>query len=199
MEYAMKYIEQIYKKIILIFFCITIGIILILVVKTKYKELKINIQKNLLLNEIKNETDYEFDNFYKNKNDMINNLTIPCIGTITSRYGFRNSNNPIVSSNHMGIDIGAPKGTDILSAHNGTVIEAGIIGSYGQCVMIQDKELITVYAHCSKLMVKKGDSVKQKEKIAEVGMTGNATGNHLHFEIRYNGEHINPEEVIDWL
>lgn len=62
--------------------------------------------------------------------------------------------------------------------------------------MIQNGDLITVYAHCQKLFVKKGESVSQGKCIASVGMTGNATGPHLHFEIRYEGRYIDPEEVI---
>ena len=62
--------------------------------------------------------------------------------------------------------------------------------------MIENESLTTVYAHCSKINIKKGEKVKQGDKIGEVGMTGNATGPHVHFEIRYNGEFINPEDII---
>lgn len=192
-------VETFYKQFVVITICMLIGIVGISNAKLKQKKLEIDEKKALLINQIRNETDYEFDKVSKKESETIEALITPCVGTITSRYGLRNSNNPIVSSNHRGLDIGAPKGTDIFAAHAGTVIEAGQIGSYGKCVMIQNENLITLYAHCSKLNVEKGDKVNQKDKIAEVGMTGNATGNHLHFEVRYNGEYINPEDVIDWL
>ncbi len=192
-------VEKIYRYFVFMMFCLLIGIGGISSMNLKQKKLETDAKKSLLISEVKNETNYEFDKVPKKDSEAIEKLIIPCVGTVTSRYGFRNSSNPIVSSNHMGIDIGAPKGTDIFAAHDGVVIEAGQIGSYGKCVMIQNEKLITVYAHCSKLHVKNGDNVKQKDKIAEVGMTGNATGNHLHFEVRYNGECINPEDVIDWL
>lgn len=130
--------------------------------------------------------------------ENIFDFILPCNGIITSRFGSRNSSNPIVSKNHMGIDIGAPKGTKIVAAHDGKVIKSGQFSTYGNCIMIEKDNLITVYAHCSKLLVKEDCEVKKGEKIAEVGMTGNATGDHLHFEIRYNGEFINPEDVMNW-
>ena len=188
-------IEIFYKIFLVTIVCILTVITGLSNLKIQQNKLELNNKKTLLISEVKNETNYELE-IEKKKTET---LIVPCIGTITSRYGFRDSDNPIVSSNHMGIDIGAPKGTDIWAAHDGSVIEAGQLGSYGKCIMIQNGNLITVYAHCSKLNVKKGDTVNQKDKIAEVGMTGNATGNHLHFEVRYDGECVNPEDVIDWL
>lgn len=111
-------------------------------------------------------------------------------------FGCRVDDNPIVSSYHTGLDIGAPSGTNIVSAHDGEIIEAGTINGYGKCIMIKKDELITVYAHCSKINTKKGNKVSRGEKIGEVGMTGNATGPHLHFEIRYEGRYVDPEDVV---
>lgn len=191
-------LKALWKCFFMILF-LTIGAITMVSYETtKQEELEKNNKKLNLVSQIKNETDYRFEKSLKIEKEVIEELAVPCVGTITSKFGFRNSNNPIVSSNHMGIDIGAPKGTNIVAAHAGIVIEASEIGTYGKCVMIQNENLITVYAHCSSLKVKKGDKVEQNQKIAEVGMTGNATGNHLHFEIRKNGICINPEDVIDW-
>lgn len=120
----------------------------------------------------------------------------PLTGTITSNFGVRVSNSPIVSSYHTGLDIGANTGTIINSAHEGKVIQAGDNGTYGKSVIIESGDLKTVYAHCSSVLVKKGDFIKKGEKIAKVGMTGNATGPHLHFEIRYKERFVNPEDVI---
>lgn len=123
------------------------------------------------------------------------NLILPLVGTISSRYGPRQGNE-IVSSNHGGIDIAVNEGTVFIAAMSGTVVEASNEGSYGNHLFIQDGDVITVYAHCKKLYVKKGDKVKQGQKLGEVGQTGNATGPHLHFEIRRENRTVNPEMVL---
>lgn len=120
----------------------------------------------------------------------------PMKGIITSRFGNRVSDNPIVSSYHTGLDIGADMGTLIKATHDGVVIQAGDNGTYGKSVTIESGDLKTIYAHCSSVLVKKGKQIKTGENIAKVGMTGNATGPHLHFEIRYQGRFVNPEDVI---
>lgn len=123
-------------------------------------------------------------------------LKAPLQGTITSLFGSRESNNPVVSSYHTGLDIGANSGTDICAAHSGVVTMAKSYSSYGNCVMIENENLVTVYAHCSSIDVKEGQNVQQGDVIAKVGMTGNATGPHLHFEIRYEGRYIDPREIV---
>ncbi len=123
-------------------------------------------------------------------------IKLPLIGTVTSRFGNRVSDNPIVSSYHEGIDIAADTGTNFVAAHNGTVILAENYSTYGKCIMIEDENLKTVYAHCSNIEVKKGQKVNQGDIIGKVGMSGNATGPHLHFEIRLNEKFINPEEIL---
>ena len=120
----------------------------------------------------------------------------PMKGIITSRFGNRVSDNPIVSSYHTGLDIGADMGTLIKATHDGVVTQAGDNGTYGKSVTIESGDLKTIYAHCSSVLVKKGKQIKTGENIAKVGMTGNATGPHLHFEIRYQGRFVNPEDVI---
>lgn len=123
-------------------------------------------------------------------------IVSPLNGTITSKFGVRESENPIVSSYHAGLDIGANTGTIIVASHDGSVIKAGDNGTYGKCVILQSGDLKTVYAHCSAILIKEGMSVKKGDQIAKVGMTGNATGPHLHFEIRYQDRFVNPEDVI---
>lgn len=120
----------------------------------------------------------------------------PLKGIITSKFGARVSDNPIVSSYHTGLDIGANSGTIISAAHDGKIIQAGENGTYGKSVIIESGDLKTVYAHCSTVLVKAGLYVKKGEQIAKVGMTGNATGPHLHFEIRYKERFVNPEDII---
>jgi len=123
------------------------------------------------------------------------NLIVPLVATITSRYGPREGSE-IVSSNHGGIDIGASEGTVFVASMSGTVIEASGEGSFGNHIYIQEGDVVTIYAHCKTIYVKKGDVITQGQKLGEVGQTGNATGPHLHFEIRKAGRKVNPEYVI---
>ena len=114
--------------------------------------------------------------------------------TITSRFGWRSRDN------HPGLDVAAPKGTAIKAAAGGTVIFAGAgspYGGYGNIVVIQSNSSTAIrYAHCSKIYVRKGEVVEQGQVIAAVGSTGISTGNHLHFEIRYNGKKIDPQKYV---
>jgi murein DD-endopeptidase MepM/ murein hydrolase activator NlpD len=117
----------------------------------------------------------------------------PCNGPITSGYGYRT--HPIFRSRrmHTGVDIGAPYGTTIKAAGDGKVVSCGWFGGYGNCVIIDHgKGRSTLYGHCSRLCCSAGDIVKAGQKIAEVGSTGNSTGNHCHFEVRINGDPVNP-------
>lgn len=116
---------------------------------------------------------------------------------ITSKFGVRTPNE-IVSANHRGIDLGAVTGTEIFSALDGVVIESNSSGDYGKHIKVQKDDLIIVYAHCNKLLVKEGDIIKQGQKIAEVGSTGKATGPHLHFEIRRGSKAIDPELIMEF-
>lgn len=118
----------------------------------------------------------------------------PVSGTITSRYGVSSR---IRSSTHTGLDIAAPKGTQIKAVSEGTVTCASYNGSYGYLVKIDHGNGIeTWYGHTSKMYVKVGQKVSAGEVIADVGSTGNSTGPHLHLEIRINGEHVNPQEYL---
>ena len=122
---------------------------------------------------------------------------LPVTGTVTSRYGAREETE-VVSANHAGIDIGANTGTPIYAAMDGTVTVSSEEGEYGKHIDIENGEVLTRYAHCSKLLVREGQKVKQGDKIAEVGSTGNSTGPHLHFEIRRENRTVNPEKIIDF-
>ncbi len=118
----------------------------------------------------------------------------PVSGTITSRYGVSSS---IRSSDHTGLDIAAKSGTDIKVVADGTVTCASYKGSYGNIVKIDHGNgFETWYAHTSKMYVRVGQQVKAGDVIAAVGSTGNSTGPHLHFEIRINGEHVNPQTYL---
>jgi len=122
---------------------------------------------------------------------------IPLHGTITSRYGPREETE-IVSGNHKGIDIGVNEGTIFYAAMEGTVTEISGEGSYGNHIFIQNGDVITLYAHCKTIYLQEGETIKQGMQIGEVGSTGNATGPHLHFEIRKDGRTVNPEYILDF-
>ena len=119
-------------------------------------------------------------------------------GTISSRFGSRNPTTPTVPKYHTGIDIAANTGTDIVAAMEGKVTQVSSVGDYGNHLRIKQGEITTLYAHCSKIYVKEGDTIKQGQKIAEVGATGNVTGPHLHFEIRRNNEFVDPDYVLEF-
>jgi len=117
--------------------------------------------------------------------------------TITSGYGKRKD--PITGEikSHSGVDFAAPEGTPIYASDKGTVIYAKFgsapYGGYGNIVIIQhSNSLVTMYAHCSAFLVKKGQTVLKGQMIAKVGSTGRSTGNHCHYEIRVNNKDVDP-------
>lgn len=124
-------------------------------------------------------------------------MTNPIVGTITSEFGVRNSDNPIVSNYHSGLDIAANSGTQILAALGGKVIEASTDTYYGKYLKIQKDDVTMLYAHCSKLLVEVGETVNKGELIAYVGNTGNSTGPHLHFELKYKDRLVNPLDILE--
>ena len=123
------------------------------------------------------------------------NIIWPIKGVITSRFGNRTPTE-IVTANHKGLDIAGNMGDNIVSAMDGTVVQYSEEGDYGKHLRIQSGEVLTLYAHCSELLVQEGSTVKQGDVIAKVGATGRATGPHLHFEIRRDDRFINPELIL---
>ena len=94
---------------------------------------------------------------------------------------------------HKGVDLSAPMGTDIFAAMDGQVVASGRQKDYGNFVAVDHGNgVVTLYAHCNRNFVEAGDIVRRGQKIAEVGRTGNATGPHLHFELRLDGIPQNP-------
>lgn len=133
----------------------------------------------------------------KGKNTSNNKVAIgialmkPTSGIITSRFGIRSLNY------HTGLDIGAPIGTPIYAAASGTVTFTGYSGGYGNKLVINHGNGVeTVYAHCTKLLVRAGTYVQQGTNIATMGSTGRSTGSHLHFEVRVNGIAQNPQNYV---
>lgn len=122
---------------------------------------------------------------------------VPGYATITSGYGMRM--HPIfgVYRLHTGVDIGAPLGTSIVAANEGVVVLASYSSSYGNYVMVDHGGgVVTLYAHGSKICVELGQEVKKGDEIMLVGSTGWSTGPHLHFEVRINGETLDPLPYI---
>jgi len=117
--------------------------------------------------------------------------------TVTSNFGGRADPITGVWSSHGGTDIRAPYGASIVAANSGVVIFSGWHYSYGNYTIVDHGGgIATLYAHCSKLLVSKGQAVSRGEQIALVGSTGYSTGNHLHFEVRINGVRTQPMDYL---
>lgn len=117
----------------------------------------------------------------------------PVTGPITSPFGMRMD--PVMHKYwlHTGVDIGVPEGTPVHAACGGTILYAGWMTGYGNVVIIDcGQGISTLYAHAQSLFVHAGQTVTQGQEIDLAGMTGWATGPHVHFEIRVNGTPINP-------
>jgi murein DD-endopeptidase MepM/ murein hydrolase activator NlpD len=128
-----------------------------------------------------------------NRQYALNPFATNWLPYVTSSYGWRV--HPISGEKdyHKGIDIALPAGTEILATHDGRVAFAGNSGDYGLVAVLEnDKGLVTKYAHCSQLLVSTGQEVKKGDLIAKLGSSGNSTGPHLHFEVIYHAQYLNP-------
>lgn len=119
-------------------------------------------------------------------------------GKLSSGYGYRKISLKGASTYHQAIDWATPTGTTVFASCSGTVTKAGWASGYGYVVYIKHEGgMETRYAHNSKVLVTVGQKVKQGEKIALSGNTGNSTGPHVHFEILVNGVNVNPLNYLD--
>ncbi len=158
------------------------------------------------LNEIKKELYIQSKSYdelvllAKNKETMLQNL--PAIQPVLNKdlkrmasgYGWRID--PVYHTRrfHAGMDFTAPVGTDIYATGNGTVISVGWEQGYGNCVQINHGYgYLTLYGHMSAFKVKRGQAVKRGDVIGFVGNTGKSTGPHLHYEVHYKGQVMNPQ------
>lgn len=124
----------------------------------------------------------------------------PVLGRLNSTYGYRD--HPISGKYlfHGGVDIGGQMGDPIAAFAAGTVEYTGEDDSYGLYLQVDHGNGVkSFYAHCSKIVVTKGQEVAIGEKVAEIGSTGNSTGPHLHLELKYNKMHLNPAYYVDFL
>ncbi len=131
----------------------------------------------------------------KGKNEVSNTLLWPVSGFITSEFGGRADPFSNAPATHQGLDIAANSGTDVLAVMSGVVSEVGYDeGGYGNFVKIRhSRGFETLYAHCSKITVSEGKSVKTGDCVAKVGSTGRSTGPHLHFETIVGGTPLDPK------
>ena len=140
------------------------------------------------------------DDYYDSKGESLGRMFMLkplSINRITSRFN-RKRFHPILKKRvpHLGTDYGAPTGTKVWTTARGRVTYAGRKGGYGKLVEVTHANgYRTRYAHLSKILVRNGQRVQQKDYIGKVGATGRATGPHLHYEIIKNGRHINPQSV----
>ena len=141
----------------------------------------------------------------ENKEYTGNNTSIwqkPVNGKITSSFGYRT--HPISGEKnkfHNGMDIGAALNTPVKAPANGKVTIVGWLGGYGKAIQIdngtiQGKKVTSLFGHLNSWSVKNGQNVTTGQIIGYVGSTGNATGAHLHFEVRENGSPVNPTKYI---
>lgn len=127
-------------------------------------------------------------------------FTWPCPASqrITSDFGYRTSPTAGASSYHKGIDIGAPYGSNIVAAADGTVFNVAYQpnGAGNYVVVSHGGGIYTVYMHCSSVAVSAGQKVSKGQVIAYVGSTGISTGNHLHFGVQVNGSYVSPWDYL---
>ena len=121
----------------------------------------------------------------------------PTNGWVSSRFGYRKSPFAKKREFHKGMDIACDRGTEIFATADGIITFSGRKGLFGNMVIIDHGHgLVTRYGHISKILKKRGQTVKKGETIATVGNTGRSTGPHLHYEVLLNGVQVNPSKYI---
>lgn len=118
-------------------------------------------------------------------------------GRVSSEFGVRHDPLHGRHSHHDGLDVAAPKGTPVLAMADGVVVSAGPRGSYGNFVEVRHQNgVVTRYAHQDRVDVKKGQRVRAGTQLGTVGSTGRSTGNHLHLEVRVDGQSVDPYDFL---
>lgn len=130
-------------------------------------------------------------------------IIFPLDGRITSGFAWRDdpffnaaAGGEADTEFHRGIDISAARSRDIRACADGVVCFTGSSTGYGNYLMIDHGDYVSLYAHCAKILAAEGDAVHAGDSIAVAGATGRATGPHLHFEIRVDGQVVDPLEYV---
>ncbi len=122
---------------------------------------------------------------------------MPVEGRLSSPFGMRQLADDEHARMHDGMDIAAAHGAPIHAARGGVVEFAGVRGGYGNTVVLDHGDgTKSLYAHASELLVREGERVRKGAEIAQVGSTGHSTGPHLHFEVRRDGEPVDPASLL---
>jgi murein DD-endopeptidase MepM/ murein hydrolase activator NlpD len=122
----------------------------------------------------------------------------PVIGRISSLFGESRASSSGEARAHKGIDICAPQGTPVMAATDGVVSFAGTESEYGRLIVIDHgHSFSTVYGHLAKIQSRAGEKVVKGQVIGTVGLSGNTTGPHLHFEVRLNNNPVNPARFMN--
>lgn len=132
------------------------------------------------------------------RTDFLADFIWPVTGRISGVYGSRRVLNGVPKRPHLGVDIAAPQGTPVLAPANGVVslVYNDMFYTGGTLMLQHGHGLSTMYVHLNKILVDKGQEVKQGEKIAEVGMTGRATGPHLHWAMTLHNVFLDPSLLV---
>ncbi len=122
----------------------------------------------------------------------------PVKANISDIFGTARTFNGKVQGVHQGLDYGVPQGTPVMAANHGTVLLAQPLYFEGNCVMIDHGQgLLTIFMHLSRIDVKKGDAVERGKQLGLSGGTGQATGPHLHFAVRWQGVYVDPAKLLE--
>ena len=148
--------------------------------------------------------DYQLSALEKSSNQATReNQSIPSgsplqdLHQVSSPYGYRMDPFTNVTSLHEGVDLSAEVNSRIFATADGVVTQSGQVGGYGLLIEIKhDTGLTTRYGHANKLLVQVGDFVKKGQLIGLVGSTGRSTGNHLHYEVLFGGQSIDPQKLM---
>lgn len=127
-------------------------------------------------------------------------IVTPVYDVITSKFGMREHPLTLEQTVHNGVDIRGNEGTEIFAWSEGVVETVGYTGVVGYYVILNHgDDITTFYAHCSEILVEKGEEVMAGDPIALVGATGEVTAAHLHFEIKWNNTYLNPLDYMEWV
>ncbi|HEY0721355.1 MAG TPA: peptidoglycan DD-metalloendopeptidase family protein [Gammaproteobacteria bacterium] len=134
---------------------------------------------------------------WSEQSEVAMTFSAPVMGRVSSPFGLRRFFNDQPRAPHSGLDIAAPQGTEVLAPAAGTVIETGHFYFNGNTVFIDHGQgLVSMYCHLDTIKVKKGERLAQGEPFATVGMTGRATGPHLHWSVSLNDARIDPSLLL---